>query len=162
MACDLGFQELANLNPFVKDLDEQGYQLDFINGYFVIYGLPYLDKDGHLRYGDWVSPVDLTEEGAIDPPGNHQAWFRGDKLHDQDGRELAFGTKVNRLEVTASFAADFSFSLKLLDENGQMRKYHSFEEKVQTYIDAITAPAIAAYPDATPLRGIEVKSSRPK
>lgn len=159
MACDLGFQELANLNPFVKDLDEQGYQLDFINGYLVIYGLPYLDKGGQLRYGDWVSPVDLTEGGAIDPPGNHQAWFRGDKPHDQDGRELSIGTTANRLEVTTNFAADFSFSLKLLDENGQMRKYHSFEEKVQTYLGAVTAPAIAAYPDATPLRGIEVKAA---
>jgi hypothetical protein len=158
MACDLGFQELANLNPFVQDLHEQGYQLDFIHGYFVIYGLPYLDKAGCLRHGDWISPVDLTEGGALDPPGNHQAWFRGDKPHDQDGRELSIGISENRLELTTDFAANLSFSLKLL-ENGEMRKYRSFEEKVLTYLDAITAPAMAAYPESTPLRGIEVKAA---
>ena len=158
MTCDLGFLELASLNPFIQDLDEQGYHLDFIHGYIVIYGVPYLDKAGCLRYGDWISPVDLTEGGVLDPPGNHQAWFRGEKPHDRDGRELSIGTRENRLEVTTNFAADFSFSLKLL-ENGQMRKYHSFEEKVQTYLDAITAPAMAAYPESTPLRGIEIKAA---
>ena len=158
MACDLGFQELASLNPFVRDLDEQGFQLDFIQGYFVIYGVPYLDKARCLKYGDWISPVDLTEGGVLDPPGNHQAWFRGDKPHDQSGREPSIGTRENRLVVTTDFAANLSFSLKLL-ENGQMRNYHSFEEKVQAYLAAITAPAMAAYPESTPLRGIEVKAA---
>lgn len=158
MACDLGFRELASLNPFVQDLVNQGYHLDFVHGYFVIYGLPYLDKAGGLRYGDWISPVDLTEGGALDPPGNHQAWFRGEKPHDQFGRELGIGARENRLEVTTGFAADLSFSFKLL-ENGQMRNYRSFEEKVQTYLDAITAPAMAKYPEATPLRGIEIQAA---
>lgn len=65
MACDLGFQELASRNPFVRDLDELGYQLDLVHGYFVVYGLPYLDKAGCLKYGDWISPVDLTEEECL-------------------------------------------------------------------------------------------------
>src|ERR1700722_4767054 len=140
MACVLGFQELANLNPFIRDLDEQGYQLDFINGHFVIYGIPYLDQAGSLNYGDWISPVDLTEGGAIDPPSSHQAWFRGGKPHGQAGRELNIAIRTQRLQVTADLIAEFSFSTKLL-ENGQMRAYRSFEEKVQTYLHAITAPA---------------------
>ena len=114
MAWALGFQELASLNPFVRDLDEQGYHVDFIHGYFVIHGLPYLDKAGSLKYGDWISPVDLTE-GVLDPPGNHQAWFRGESQYGQDGRELSIGTTENRLEVTADFIANLSFSFKLLE-----------------------------------------------
>ena len=35
----------------------------------------------------------------------------------------------------------------------------SFEEKVQTYLDTITAPAMNAYPEATPLRAIAVGRS---
>lgn len=158
MACDLGFRELASLNPFVQDLVEQGYHLDFVHGYFFIYGLPYLDKAGSLRHGDWISPVDLTQGGALDPPRSHQAWFRGEKPHDQFGRELGIGTRENRVEVSTDFTADLSFSFKLL-ENGQMRNYRTFEEKVQTYLDAITAPAVAKYPEATPLRGIEIQAA---
>lgn len=159
MVCVLGFQELASRNPFVKDLDDQGYMVDFINGYFVIYGLPYLDKDGVLKYGDWVSPVNLTDDGQLDPPSTHQAWFRGGKPHDKTGRELSISTRDNRIEVTPGFAANYSFSCKLL-ENGQMRDYRSFEEKVQTYLDVITTPAMDAYPDdATPLKAIEIKAA---
>ena len=158
MTCDFGFQELASHNPFIRDLDEQGYQLDFINGYFIIYGLPYLDKAGCLKHGDWISPVDLTAGGTLDPPASHQAWFRGDKPHGIDGHELHIAIRNQRLEVRADIVAEFSFSMKLL-ENGQMRAYHSFEEKVQTYLHAVTAPAIAAYPEATPLRGIELRAA---
>jgi hypothetical protein len=110
MACVLGFQELASLNPFIRDLDEQGYQLDFINGYFLIYGLPYLDQAGSLKHGDWISPVDLTDGGALDPPKSHQAWFRGDKPHGRDGRELSIAIRSHRIEVTPALIAAFSLN----------------------------------------------------
>lgn len=160
MACVLGFQELASRNPFVQDLIDQGYHVDFINGYFVIYGLPYLDKEKRLQYGDWVSPLDLAEENLIHPPSNHQAWFRGDKPHDGAQRELALATRDGPVEVAPGFVTNYSFSYKLLDANGQMRQYVSFEEKVQTYLDTITAPAMAAYLQATPLGGIAIKAAQ--
>jgi hypothetical protein len=59
MACALEFPQLASRNPFIKDLDEQGFDVDFVNGLFVIYGLPYLDSAGALQHGDLVSKVDL-------------------------------------------------------------------------------------------------------
>jgi hypothetical protein len=40
-----------------------------------------------------------------------------------------------------------------------MRGYQSFQEKVVTYLEAITGPAMAAYPEATPLRAIELKAA---
>lgn len=67
MACASEFRELANLNRFVQDLEEQGYLLDFVGGYFLIYGLPYLNARRELVYGDWASPVDLSSDGEIDP-----------------------------------------------------------------------------------------------
>jgi hypothetical protein len=157
MECASGFQELASHNPFIRELDGQGYLVDFINGYFIIYGLPYLDKDGALKHGDLASPVDLTN-WILDPPSNHQVWFRGGRPHDQKGRELRLGGGPNQVKVAEGFVTDYSFSYKLL-EAGQMRQYHSFEEKVHAYLDTITAPAMAAYPDATPLRGIEIKAA---
>lgn len=157
MACALGLPELASHNPFIKDLDEFGYQIDFVGGYFIIYGLPYLDNEGGLKHGDWVSPLDLNG-AVIDPPSKHQAWWRGSRPCDQTKRELRLGGGAGRVTVTQDFVTDYSFSFKL-HENGEMRAYRSFEEKVQTYLDAITAPALAAYPDATPLRGIEIKAA---
>jgi len=156
MECALGFQELASHNPFIQELEAEGYDADFIGGYFILYGLPYLDKDGKLQHGDWFSQVDLINR-VLDPPKSHQAWFRGGEPHDQTNRVLNISTKPNKTIVTEGFVSDYSFSCKLL-ENGQMRSYQSFEEKVRTYLDIITAPAMAVYPDATPLRAIEKKA----
>ncbi|MDY0885382.1 ThiF family adenylyltransferase [Dongia soli] len=157
MACALGFRELANHNPFVQELEDQGYLVDFINGYFIIYGLPYLDKDGTLKHGDWISPVDLTNN-VLDPPSNHQAWFRGSRPHDQSGRALRLGGGPGQVTVAEGYVTDHSFSFKLTD-GGVMRPYRSFEEKVNTYLEVITAPALAAYSDATPLHAIAIKAA---
>jgi molybdopterin/thiamine biosynthesis adenylyltransferase len=157
MACALGLPELASHNPFIKDLDELGYHLDFVGGYFIIYGLPYLDDQGGLKHGDWSSPLDLNG-AVIDAPSNHQAWWRGGRPCDQTKRELRLGGGPHAVTVAPDFVTDCSFSFKL-HENGENRSYRSFEEKVQTYLDVITAPALAAYPDATPLRGIQMKAA---
>jgi len=150
--------ELASRNAFIKDYEETGYLIDFIGGYLVFFGLPYLDQDGKLQHGDWVSPVDLNGQ-VIDPPTNHQAWWRGSRPHDQQGRQLKLGGGADKVTVSGDLVTDFSFSYKLLDENGAMRAYRSFDEKVQTYLDTITAPALAAYPQATPLRAIAVNAA---
>jgi hypothetical protein len=115
-----------------------------------------------LKRGDLISPVALTAEGVIDPPSSHQVWFRGEKPHGQGGRELYIAVRDNRLEVTPDLIAQFSFSAKLLDRNGQKRDYVSFEEKMQTYLDFLTAPALAEYPGATPFTGIGVKAAAQK
>ena len=158
MACVLEFRELANRNPFIQDLEDEGYLLDFVGGYLLVYGLPYLDDGGKLRHGDLASPVDLSADGVIDPPPNHQVWFRGGRPHDQSQRQLRLGGGASRVRIADGFESDQSFSYKLLDEKGQMRTYHSFEEKIRTYVDTITAPAMAAYSEASPLKAIQVRA----
>lgn len=157
MACALGLPELANHNPFIRDMEELGYQLDFIGGYLVIYGLPYLDGQGTLQHGDWISPLDLSQ-AVIDAPSNHQAWWRGTRPFDQMKRELRLGGGPDRVTVTPDLVSDQSFSFKL-QEGGAVRSYRSFEEKVATYLDTITAPAMAAHPGATPFCAIALKAA---
>jgi hypothetical protein len=160
MACALEFPQLANRNPFIKDLDEQGFDVDFVNGLLVIYGLPYLDSAGALQHGDLVSKVDLTEDGFINPPtADHQVWFRGSQPHYRAGQPIAIGFASNVLPVAPGFEASHSFSFKLKDENGNSRAYASFGEKVETYLDRLITSALDAYPSATPLRGLEKKAA---
>lgn len=160
MECASEFQELASRNPFVRDLEEQGYLLDFVNGYFIVYGVPHLDATGHLQHGDWASPVNRDSAGVISAPGEgeHQAWFRGGRPYDGRGQLLRLGGGEAIVTVSEDFSTNHSFSLKL-QERGQNRLYHSFEEKLQTYIDVITGPALAAFENATPLRAIEKRAS---
>jgi hypothetical protein len=143
----------VNHNPFIGELERQGYLLDFINGFFVIYGLPVLNKDGGLEHGDWVSPVDLTAEGKLGPPKSHQASFRGCMPHDGNGRQLKMGGQTTTTHVADGFDTTVMFSYKL-KAGEAMRDYHSFEEKVMTYLETITAPAMAKYQEASPLKAI--------
>lgn len=159
MGCASVFQELASRNPFIQELEDQGFHVDFVGNYLVIYGLPYLDAAGGLQHGDWASPVDLRADNVIDPPSNHQAWFRGGLPHARNGRPLKLGGGPDAVQIANHFKVDRSFSYKLM-QGSSMRAYASFEEKVRAYIDTITAPAMDAYPDATPLRGIEVKAAQ--
>lgn len=159
MACVLGLPELVSHNAFLKDLEEMGYLLDFVGGYLVIRGLPYLGKNGQRQYGDWASPLNL-DGAVIDPPSDHQVWWCGSRPCDQQGRELRLGGGAAQVQIGEGLVSNFSFSFKLLNEAGEMRTYQSFAEKVATYLDAITAPVIAAYPDTTPFRGIDVNAAK--
>lgn len=158
MTCAFELPELVNRNPFLKDLEETGYLIGFVGGYIVLFGIPYLDSNGQLQHGDWASPVDLSD-AVIDPPKNHQVWWRGSSPFDQLGRQLKLGGGASQVTITPDLITDRSFSFKLLDENGAMRDYRSFEEKVRTYLDTITAPALAAFPEATPLRAISINAA---
>ena len=154
MTCVFGLAELVNHNPFLRDMEETGYLIDFVGGHLVFYGWPYLDHAGGLCYGDLAFTLDLNGY-VIDPPQSHQGWWRGSKPCDQTGRALLVSPVLTVIDITHDLRTDFAFSLKLHDEQGVNRAYRSFEEKVQTYLDVITGPALAAYPDATPLRAIE-------
>src|ERR1700676_2525377 len=157
MECTSEFLELASHNPSIQDLDDHGYDLDLINGYFVVFGVPYLDKGGALKYGDLAFPVDVANS-VIDRPKTHQAWFRGDRPHDETHRELKLGAADHAVTVAEGFVTQYAFSLKLQDSAGQKRDYSSFEEKVNTYLDIITGPAVAVHEEARPLKRMERKA----
>lgn len=159
MACDSVFLELASRNPLIQDLHELGYDADFVGGYFVLYGLPYLDQAGALQYGDLFSPVNLGAEYVIEPHSNHQVWWRGGRPHAQGGAALGINPTAAAVQIIPDVVTDLAFSLKLLDNNHQKRNYVSFREKIETYLDVIVQPAMAAYPSATPLRGIERRAA---
>lgn len=155
MVCAFAFPELASRNPYVRDLYELGYDADFVGGYFVLYGLPYLDQAGALQHGDLFTPVNLGAEGVIEPTGTHQVWWCGGKPYGPGGVELGIGQSVAAVQIVPGVMTDLAFSLKRLDAHGERRNYVSFQEKIGTYLDVIVGPAMAAHPDATPLRGIE-------
>lgn len=157
MECDFALPELVNRNPFLKDLDETGYLFDFVGGYLILYGWPYLDANGQLQHGDWLSSVNLAD-GVMEPQ-DHQALWRGSRPCDPSGKPLALGGGNSAVAITDGFATDQSFSCKLMGDIGQLRGYVSFAEKVETYLGKITGPALAVFPDATPFAAIAVRAA---
>lgn len=153
MECDSEFRRLANRNQFVHDLEKQGYAVDFVGNHLVVYGLPYLDHKGDLRYGDLASPVDLKADYEIDRPSSHQVWFLGEVPHDTNGRPLPISAVSNPREITEHFTCLLSFSLKI-----EGRAYETFAEKIKTYLDVLTAPARQKH-NAVPQTEIQKKAA---
>jgi uncharacterized protein DUF6791/ThiF family protein len=151
--CDSEFRRLANRNKYIEDLERQGCAVDFVGNHLVIYGLPYLDHKGNLRYGDLASPVDLKAEYEIDRPSTHQVWFRGEIPHDTNGVPLRISAVSNPREIAKDFNCLLSLSLKI-----DGRPYDTFEEKIATYVEVLTSPAREKY-DAVPQSAIQARAA---
>lgn len=153
MACSSEYHQLASHNEYIANLEKQGYELDYIGGHLIIYGIPYLNEAGDLCYGDIASPVDQGKDYLIDKPSTHQVWFNGTMPYGLDGTQLRVSAIANPRQIVDGLSFPISFSCKL-----EGRNYNSFSEKMDTYVDLISTPAVVKY-EAPPQRGIETKAA---
>lgn len=150
MAWTSELQALASRNPFIDALVKQGYDVGFINAHLVIFGVPYLNAAGDLKYLDMISPLDLREEYLIDRPCDHKVYFDGDVPCNIDGQKIYAGTAEERRAVSDQIVGN-----RMLSSKPQGRQqYDSIEEKIKQYLAIISAPATHKYPEATPRRAL--------
>ena len=151
MAWTSELQALASRNPFIDKIVKQGYDVGFINAHLVIFGVPYLNATGDLKYLDMISPLDLREEYLIDRPSDHKVYFAGEIPCNIDGQKIGTGTAEEARKVSDQIAGTRMLSSK---PEG-MRPYDSIEEKINQYLALISSPAIHKYPDVTPRRALK-------
>jgi hypothetical protein len=146
MAWTSELQALANRNPFIDELDKQGYEIGFINAHLIVFGVPYLNAAGALMHLDMITPLDLREGNLIDRPSDHKLYFSGEVPCNIDGSKICAGTAEEVRFVSTEIVGNRMLSNK--PEGG--RQYESIEEKITQYLALITSPALYKYPDATP------------
>ncbi|TAL90064.1 MAG: ThiF family adenylyltransferase [Candidimonas sp.] len=151
MALTSELQALASRNPFIDRIVKQGYDVGFINAHLVIFGVPYLNASGELKYLDMISPLDLREGNLIDRPSDHKVYFAGEIPCNIDGQKIGVGTAQEVRRVSDQIVGDRMLSSK---PEG-MRQYDSIEEKINQYLALISSPAIHKYPDVTPRRALK-------
>jgi hypothetical protein len=151
MAWTSELQALASRNPFIDKIVNQGYDVGFINAHLVIFGLPYLNSSGELKYLDMICPLDLREEYLIDRPSNHKVYFAGEIPCNIDGQKISAGTAEEVRTVSDQIVGNRMLSSK---PDG-MRPYDSIEEKINQYLALISSPAVHKYPDVTPRRALK-------
>jgi hypothetical protein len=149
MAWNSELQALASRNPFVDSLLKGGYDVAFINGHLVIFGVPYLNAGGELCHMDVISSLDLRQEHLIDAPSDHKVYFAGDRPCSIDGSPIAAGYAPEARMVSDAISGTHMLSSK----PSGMRAYVSIEEKITQYLDLITSPAVHKY-NATPRRAL--------
>lgn len=150
MAWTLELQELASRNPFIDELIKQGYDIGFVNGHLVIFGVPYLNASGELKYLDLISPLDLREQYLIDRPTDHKVYYAGEIPCNIDGQKIGAGTN----EEARTVSEDIVGNRMLSSKPAGLTAYESIEQKINQYLSLISSPAIYKYPDATPRRAL--------
>lgn len=155
------FQKLASHNDDLRRLLEKGYACAVDGGYLVVRDIPYLDQQGALQDGAFVTDLEFIDKERVKQK-NHQVWFTGTP-HGTDGKPIPFlGGGAATLTLSDSskdvvVTRIFSHKLK---QTGQLRDYVDFFEKIENYVSTISGPAMSRY-DVTPYTFAEPPSSAP-
>lgn len=79
--------ELISRSADLRQLQDEGYEVEVRSNHLLIHSVPYLNSRGVVGRGTLVS--DLTLAGDVTTtPGNHVAWFVGEHPCQKDGREI--------------------------------------------------------------------------
>ncbi|WEK35887.1 MAG: ThiF family adenylyltransferase [Candidatus Pseudobacter hemicellulosilyticus] len=129
--------KLISLNPDLKRLQDEGYEVEVRGGYLIIHHIPYANSEKQVKYGTLVCPLTLNVDKTLQP-NDHIMHFIGQHPHNADGTII---TAIQHASVDQTFAegltVNHSFSNK--PANG----YPDFYEKASTYASIISAQAKA-------------------
>jgi hypothetical protein len=139
--------ELANHNKDLRELLEKGYAIAEDHGYLVVRDIPYLDSNGECQIGAIVMKFDDIDGKRV-RPHDHQVFFAGSAPCGLDGapiKGLGGSTTTLALQSSADVVVQRSFSNKLATQNGSLREYRDFFEKLENYVTIISGPARERY-----------------
>ena len=139
------WERVISLNPDLKRLRDEGYELEVRAGYAIVHSVPYLDEHGNVQRGVLVSELELNGD-LVKYRKNacrHVIYFQGTMPHRKNGEPLN-GVLLGREKRTwADVQTDMSFSNK---PDGD---YDNYYEKFTRYIQILSSEAQAVDPTVT-------------
>ena len=129
--------QLISHSPDLKQLRDEGYELELKGGYLFIHHIPYVNSNREIKFGSLVSELTLANPTTTSRPNTHAIYFIGEKPCNKDGivineilnssgdQQLAEGVRINHF-----------FSSK-----PQCGYYSNYYEKVTSYIEILSAHA---------------------
>jgi hypothetical protein len=137
-------QQLINRSPDLKQLRDEGYDIEVLSTFLLIKNIPYVNSNKEIKLGTLVS--ELTMAGDVTTtPSTHVALFTGDHPCNKDGTEIKqikhqSGNQVlgDGLEINHSFSSK--------PTSGGYKDYY---EKMTTYIAIISSQAQSIDPSVT-------------
>lgn len=127
---------VINLNPDLKRLQDEGYELDVREGCAIIHGIPYLDSNRSIQHGILVSPLNMSGD-TVNYNGDHTIFFQGSIPYRSNGERL--DAVFNSLQ-NASFAG---VSIDMMFSNKPSGGYQNYYDKFTRYIHILSAEAQA-------------------
>ncbi len=135
--------KLINHSPDVKKLRDNGYEVDVVGNFLLMYSVPYLNAKKEVVKGTLVTNVSIANN-QVTKPNTHVIHFAGEFPCNIDGtliRQLQHTS--NTTNLTDKIVVNHSFSNK--PANG----YQNYYDKMVQYVNIISAPAIHVKPSVT-------------
>jgi hypothetical protein len=131
-------RQLINRNHDLRQLREDGYDVDIVKEHLIVRGVPYVNSARGIACGTLVvQELRLAGDKTL-PPTNHVVAFTGDQPCDKEGRPIdRLGGGPTRAEIAPDLITVRTFSSK--PEGGYL-DYHAM---LTTYIGIISNPAKA-------------------
>lgn len=133
---------VINLNPDLKRLQDEGYELEVREGCAIIYNVPYLDSSLTIQRGILVSPLKISGE-TVKYDGNHTIYFQGTMPYHKNGTPLQSIFHSEKNTIFAGNPVNMMFSSK--PSSG----YKDYYDKFTNYIQILSAEAQAIDPTVT-------------
>lgn len=136
-------EKLINLNPDLKRLRDEGYELEINNGYLVLHSIPYVTAKREVGLGTLVSALDLSGD-TVRKPSDHQVWFSGEHPCQSDGRLLA---GIVNSQSTQTLSSGIQVNLQF--SNKPPEGYKDYYDKMTRYADILSHQAHAINPNVS-------------
>lgn len=139
------WERVISLNPDLKRLRDEGYELEVRAGYAIVHSVPYLDEHGNVQRGVLVSELELNGD-LVKYRKNvckHVIHFQGTMPHRKNGEPLNGVLLGQDKRTLADIPTDMSFSNK---PDGD---YNNYYEKFTRYIQILSSEAQAVDPTVT-------------
>lgn len=136
--------KLINLNADLRQLREEGYNVDIDSGHLIVRDIPYVNDLRKVLRGIFATSLDLNGELTI-RPSDHTIKFCGEYPCKSDGQPIeAIRHNTGVFNVSEHITAQHSFSSKPL-----RGYYETFHEKIRTYAAIVSSYAAVIDPVAT-------------
>ncbi len=136
-------QQLISRSPDLKQLQDEGYDVEIRSGYLLLKDVPYVNANKKVVRGILVSTLTLAGDVTA-TPDTHVVMFAGAYPCDKDGTELEKIRHESRQQLAENLTIQHSFSSKPVGGG-----YKNYYEKMTTYVAIFLGPAQAIEPNAT-------------
>jgi len=137
--------KLIDLNPALRRLRDEGFNIEIHVSHLVVRDIPYVnEKREVLRDGVLITNLD-TDGDIVKPPGDHTIKFSGQCPCKSDGTPYdAIRPAPEITRISEKLTSRFTFSSK-----PQRGHYESYYEKVKTYAAILSGQATNIDPLST-------------
>ena len=124
-------------SPDLKQLRDEGFEIEVIGGYLLIHHIPYVNPSKEVKFGTLVSTLNMNGSQVV-APENHVIYFIGDHPCENTGLKMKGIQHESRAQTFANeIVIQHSFS------NKPPEGYANYYLKVTRYVEMISAPAIS-------------------